>query len=284
MNLNGIHFTHDTKFGFAFNTIIVLSLVPENEMYNSNRLLEHIHDNKGNHKFTTQHLKAKTHHELNLLIQYLIDPPKAPRLPLLHIEYHGDYERGIELPSGEFVNWARWTSMLSAINAAAGLGMLVFMSGCHGESVRKNVTYDRISPFAFLISAKSKVTADELLSTAKKFYSAIFAFSIQDVKSALEGSLSFKSLEREVCMGFALLHLKSTGRVRIEEVITQFISLGFSLSEARKIAKTSSKHIAVAFEHFVDVFYGGVKNLAWDYSDVLKFSNEIRLFRDAQKG
>lgn len=75
--------------------------------------------------------KTRTLNELSDLFKFIKQECNATTSPLIFFDGHGDKQRGLELPSGEFFGWADFNSELEKITSAAAGHSTVVASFCH---------------------------------------------------------------------------------------------------------------------------------------------------------
>lgn len=101
---------------------------------------------------------------------------QAPqRIPVLHVECHGDDQHGLQFADGSVATWAELKPFLTALNVASRLNLLVVVAACEGRSVVRTMTLDDRAPFHGLIGATREVFPAELERGFLAFYEALLA-------------------------------------------------------------------------------------------------------------
>lgn len=96
------------------------------------------------------------------------------QVPILHISAHG-FSEGIQLSSGEVLNWAGFRELLKPLNEALNGGLFVCMSTCEGYSgSRMAMVVDEDQyPFFAIVGNGSKPTWSEAAVAFASFYHLI---------------------------------------------------------------------------------------------------------------
>jgi hypothetical protein len=92
--------------------------------------------------------------------------------PIVHIEAHGSKD-GLEVASGDFVEWEAFRKSLTEINISCQNNLTVIMAACEGIYLFQIVQPIHRAPFCVLIGPKRKVTAGELEKDYSSFYSEL---------------------------------------------------------------------------------------------------------------
>lgn len=106
------------------------------------------------------------------------------RSPVIHLETHGNTD-GIELGSGEFVNWSEIAPVLAAINQVSRMNLLVVSAMCcgwHMSSILRPT--DRAPAFGIIGTDEDDISAGDLYSAMKRFYGELL--SSLDLRRALD--------------------------------------------------------------------------------------------------
>src|SRR4029453_8524867 len=92
----------------------------------------------------------------------------SKRIPLLHIETHGDQD-GIGL-GDDGVEWPELMEALTPLNLATGCWLPVFLAACEGVRGTKMAQVMRRAPFYAILGPKRQVYPSEVLRGLKAFY------------------------------------------------------------------------------------------------------------------
>ena len=93
------------------------------------------------------------------------------KLPILHISAHGD-SSGLQLSSGETINWSNLRQLLAPINQALNNNLLVCLSCCEGYSGARMAMYveDQGYPFYGIVANSKKLVWSETAIAYSTFY------------------------------------------------------------------------------------------------------------------
>lgn len=91
--------------------------------------------------------------------------------PIVHIEAHGDRERGLGI--GELREWVSWDELgatLAEMNALTRNNLGVVVGACHGFYLLNNLSIEKPSPYYFLIAPTDEVSAGLIEDKMPPFY------------------------------------------------------------------------------------------------------------------
>jgi hypothetical protein len=96
------------------------------------------------------------------------------RLALIaeHFEMHGDHE-GLQLTSGELIDWQELKPELTRINVTSRLNLLVVVQACYGQWILQVVQPTERAPIWGLIGPRRELFAYEVDAGNLAFYSAL---------------------------------------------------------------------------------------------------------------
>lgn len=108
------------------------------------------------------------------LASALVRIVKRPQIPrarhtIIHLSTHGN-PHGIELTSGELVDWAQLGEAFRSINEATGGTLLLCLSACHGLRALKMVSSRHELPFGTLVGPTAEVLWTDSLVAFLSFY------------------------------------------------------------------------------------------------------------------
>jgi hypothetical protein len=110
--------------------------------------------------------------------------------PILHIETHGDAE-GLQFTSDEILKWAELAPVLSEINQACRMNLLVVAAACHGwflGTVLKPI--DRSPIFGVMGPADAAYPADLYLAMTKFYRTLLTRFDLLAALADMNGATS----------------------------------------------------------------------------------------------
>lgn len=90
--------------------------------------------------------------------------------PLIHIECHGDDVAGLELSDGSMVSWLELADLMTPINVATELGLIVSVAACFGISAIMGVNMTKPAPCFALIGPSEGIWSSEMFDALKDFY------------------------------------------------------------------------------------------------------------------
>ncbi len=90
-------------------------------------------------------------------------------VPVLHFEVHGTRE-GLQLASGEQVEWEDLRAALTEINVATGDRVLLCLAACHGAHAIGLIDVTQPAPFCFLLAPVDEVWNLPTLRGFEAFY------------------------------------------------------------------------------------------------------------------
>lgn len=103
--------------------------------------------------------KTRTLNELSDLFKFIEQECDATTSPLIFLDGHGDKQRGLELPSGEFLGWADFNSELEKITGAAAGHSTVVASFCHSMAAVARPPLEKRLPTPFYYGYADEVPA-----------------------------------------------------------------------------------------------------------------------------
>jgi hypothetical protein len=104
------------------------------------------------------------------------------RAPILHIECHGDRE-ALQFADGSLMPWSQLKPLLTAINYACRMNLVVVLACCDGAYFMAECRYTELVPFAWLLGPSGSVRSASLYSLMTNFWTD--AFRNRDVTNAL---------------------------------------------------------------------------------------------------
>jgi hypothetical protein len=169
----------------AINLIVVIESLPEGEWKTGRLLREDVkmavlpYGNNLQVKYKT----ASSADELVFLLQELAGyVALTGRAPMLHIECHGDPD-GLQLADGSRVEWDRLRPLLSTVNLASRMNLILVLACCHGGFFAAKCRYQEPAPFAYMIGPGRAISADALFAFSDAFHTEVL--KCRDVTQAL---------------------------------------------------------------------------------------------------
>lgn len=184
--VSGKNIMSDSKF----NGIVILDAVPEGELNTARRLKEDLIDiacyvADG---LQVRYIRIDTINALEVGISDILEEIKVDGLkPWLHIDGHGlSDESGFQLAGGTHCSWSQLKDIITPLNIALGLNLLLILATCFGGSFASVIrTVDR-APVLGLIGPKREVKIGEVERAFPTFYRTFFeSLSLKEAIEAL---------------------------------------------------------------------------------------------------
>ena len=161
-----------------FNTIVIYDAIPDGEMNTALTLREQLRDIAAykEENLSVRYAKVNTVQCLaDDLFALTNDVKENGVLPSLHLDCHGfDDESGIATARGENCSWATLKEMITPLNVATGLNLMVLISACFGGSFAKAIRAGDRAPLWGLIGPTREVATGQLIDSFQSFYSTFF--------------------------------------------------------------------------------------------------------------
>lgn len=105
------------------------------------------------------HLQCQNKQEFKKTFEKIISQCKQGTLPLIFIDGHGDSRKGLALPSGEFINWKYYCSLLNRVTSVTGGELTVVAAFCHSMAIKEMMPPGKRLPFAFYYGYTDEISA-----------------------------------------------------------------------------------------------------------------------------
>lgn len=177
----------------SFNSIVILDAIPDGEANTARRLQEELQDIAcyvvpGLH---ISYIRIKTMADLeNAMFGLLQNNRKAGQQPLLHLEGHGlTDESGFVLADGTPCSWIKLKKLITPLNRAMELNLLLVLATCFGGSFATAITTTDRAPVWGMIGPTEEITAGEVERSFTVLYKTFFdSFSAAASLKALNAS------------------------------------------------------------------------------------------------
>ena len=161
---------------FRFNKIYIIESLADDEIKTGKYLYEDLfHHNDKNNEYGFEYQTIKNAYGLKIYLELILFEIKSKSLlPIIHFEMHGGNE-GIQLSSGEIIQWNDVAVILQKINIELKNKLVVVFALCYGInflSVFGDFVNSR-APFAGLLSTADYLLVDEIQKGFIKFYKGI---------------------------------------------------------------------------------------------------------------
>lgn len=119
------------------------------------------------------HCKCADLNELVFLLSVIREYCQKGALPLLFIDGHGDREKGLKLPSGQFMGWDMYLDLLNHITLATGGELTVIAAFCNSMAIEPMLSLSARLPFSFYYGYTSEVPAGLVETETKMIYESL---------------------------------------------------------------------------------------------------------------
>jgi hypothetical protein len=181
---------------FRFDSIYFIESIPAGQLRTGNEVFERVVMPWRQREGTTdvQHENVINSAQLFDLLDSLADHARRlGRLPILVLDAHGN-KQGIELSSGEHVEWRLLAEPLAIINEASRFNLLIVASMCFGSYMQTALIPADRSPAWAIIAPHKKLQAGQLLDANLRFFETFL--STRDLRKGMDAAnqgLPFKS-------------------------------------------------------------------------------------------
>lgn len=125
------------------NAIVILDAVPDGELNTARRLREDLEDIASFRAdgLRVRYARVQTLDHVEVSLSALLrDTRETGLLPLLHLEGHGFAdESGFALPDGKHCDWSKLKELITPLNIATGLNLMLVMTTCYGGSFARAI-------------------------------------------------------------------------------------------------------------------------------------------------
>lgn len=216
---------------FVCNAIVLISSAAEGEEGVPRRISEDLtglaHQSG---KFLFQHVAVDTHEQFCARVHELEVAASKGLRPILHLDMHGDLERGLQLgESKEFVAWLPLVEMLRQVNIASGGNLLVILTACHGIRAIMPVSLEKPTPFFALIAPKKEISIWQIEAGIFPFFRSLMGEeNLDDALGHLGDQFQYFHSEKMLVVSVAkyiMLHCRGRGgRERRERLLTEVLA------------------------------------------------------------
>lgn len=141
--------------------------------------------------------------------------------PILHISAHGSRE-GIQLTSGEVVNWTELRDLIMPINKALNGNLILCMSSCEGFNACRMAMSEGDIPFLGIIGHSGKPTWSDTAIAYATFYHLLakghyMQEAVKAMKSA-SGDSGFQEIQGKIAKEIYIEEIK---KIRIHQLVEE---------------------------------------------------------------
>jgi len=162
--------------GFSCNSVIWVSSLPDSEQGPTRRMTEDIESISQQIGFGFQKIDVGNVTELEKLLQELAAHARDRNMrPLLHLDMHGNQDKGLLLSNGsEYCSWGRLSVLLREINLHTRNNLCVVGSACFGLRAIMPIKLNEATPFFLLLAPEQEVKTGFLEKNMALFYRELF--------------------------------------------------------------------------------------------------------------
>ncbi|GBC61309.1 hypothetical protein DENIS_2269 [Desulfonema ishimotonii] len=189
-----------------FNSIVIIDFIPDGEINTARRLLEDLDTNARPfaEELQTDYFRTESLSEFKNVIQELILNLQTKRIfPLLHFEGHGLTDKsGIAFPNGNICSWIEFNQIITPLNIAMGLNLMIVMATCYGSSLAKFIQVNEKAPLWGLIGPTEEIYPPKLQGDFLSFYRTFFeksstSLAINALNSTSSENFYFRTTAKE---------------------------------------------------------------------------------------
>src|SRR5574341_411636 len=176
-----------------FNAIVILDAIQTGDTNTALRLKEELQDiaSYGVRGLQVLYARIETTTDLETILSDLYNKIRTAGLkPLLHLEGHGlSDETGFILADGSPCSWQSLKELITPLNIAMELNLLLVMATCFGGSFATAMTTTDRAPVWGLIGPTAKITAGQVETSFQSFDNTFFnSLSTSEALKALNDS------------------------------------------------------------------------------------------------
>jgi hypothetical protein len=176
-----------------FNKVYIVQSLREGDRRTGDELYNDIIRWRTSESLVAELRDVTTKEELVSYLKKIFDHVTAGLFPLIHFETHG-YEAGIQLASGEEVNWRDLVPYFRAINSSTKNNLFISVAACQGGSIQFCVNITEPSPFRGFIGPMQDVKEEDVLNSFSGFFNIMLLEN--DVEKGIEALNSTSGLTK----------------------------------------------------------------------------------------
>lgn len=120
------------------------------------------------------HTCEHAHDFTQYLTSLTIDVRATGRIPLLHVECHGDKTDGLEFANGSVLSWSNLSNLLVDLNKATRFNLVAVFSACYGGHFLSQLESVDPAPCYAMIAPTDVVNPSEIYACFRTFYATLF--------------------------------------------------------------------------------------------------------------
>ena len=161
-----------------FNTIVIIDSIPVNDWNTACQLRDDLEIIAAAFadELKVEFIRIENYTDLVVGMDAIQDDLQNKcQLPLIHLEAHGlDDEKGFALADGSGCSWKQLKDMVTPINVAMGLNLMIVMATCFGGSFSKAIMTTDRAPLWGLLGPVRELSAQQVHVDFEKFYRTFF--------------------------------------------------------------------------------------------------------------
>lgn len=158
--------------------------------------------------------------------------------PILFIDAHGHPQRGLEMPSREFVGWDLLLEKLGGIVKRTAGELTVIVSACHSMKALENMQINGRLPFSFYYGYSSDVMAGVVKTEAEMIYRSFFNDGGQSIMTATHLEIECFSEYDHIQDALAVALLMAKAPEILAKLLPQVSRANMRAAYDEKIAKS----------------------------------------------
>ncbi|WP_272679791.1 hypothetical protein [Providencia sp. PROV032] len=267
---------------FSCDSVIwIKSLPPEDEGI-TNRIIE---DLEPLLKTNNRYFECWDVNSVNDLVDALSELVNTARehefYPLLHLDMHGDEEKGIYIEkSKEYMPWNVLCDKLRELNNVTNNNLCIILTACFSLNVIKSINKNELTPFFVLIAPEKTVDGGFLATNILEFYRILFSSGSIDLayNQFLKDKFHYYHCEKTLFMILARYILKGckgrSARERRERLLTELMESGVPNTKSNlKSARQTIKKKLIPEQSLVERYakkFLGERKVSFNIEDILK--------------
>jgi len=253
--------------GFSCNSVIWVSSLPDDEQGPTRRMSEDMESISQQIGFRFQKIDVSSVVELeNLLKELSVHAQERNMRPLLHLDMHGNKEKGLLLNNyNEYCSWDHLSGYLREINIHTRNNLCVVGSACFGLRAIMPIKLQEATPFFLLLAPEKEVKTGFLENNLALFYRELFELGSIDGAYSRYLSDEFKYFHCEKMLFIVIARYIKDGckgkaaQDRKERLLTDIFSQGMekntaNLQNIRKKIKNGIRPDQALLDRYARVF------------------------------
>lgn len=166
-----------TGANFRLSRIVIVESLESHELKTGAEVAELVNtsDDASRLRLAAEYCACDNAPEFIRIVSNLsLDVQSTGRVPLLHVECHGDQDEGLEFRNGSVLGWQELSSLLVDLNHATRFNLIAVFSACYGAHFLARMDSIDPAPCYAMIAPTDAVRDYEILSGFRTFYTTLF--------------------------------------------------------------------------------------------------------------